>query len=93
MSADWPPLLIAVERRDVNSVVDMLQRPVEIASVDADNVRGILVNTRANVPRDLTALHMAARLGDAVIVKILLAARSEERRVGKECRSRWSPSH
>ena len=23
----------------------------------------------------------------------LLAARSEERRVGKECRSRWSPYH
>ena len=23
----------------------------------------------------------------------MLAARSEERRVGKECRSRWSPSH
>src|SRR2546425_6933051 len=24
---------------------------------------------------------------------LLLAARSEERRVGKECRSRWSPYH
>ena len=26
-------------------------------------------------------------------VKILLENRSEERRVGKECRSRWSPYH
>ena len=25
--------------------------------------------------------------------KILLKGRSEERRVGKECRSRWSPYH
>ena len=25
--------------------------------------------------------------------KALCAARSEERRVGKECRSRWSPYH
>ena len=25
--------------------------------------------------------------------KVLPAARSEERRVGKECRSRWSPYH
>ena len=25
--------------------------------------------------------------------KDLLVARSEERRVGKECRSRWSPYH
>ena len=26
-------------------------------------------------------------------VPIILEARSEERRVGKECRSRWSPYH
>ena len=26
-------------------------------------------------------------------VTLILAARSEERRVGKECRSRWSPYH
>ena len=26
-------------------------------------------------------------------IGILLLARSEERRVGKECRSRWSPYH
>ena len=25
--------------------------------------------------------------------KVLAAVRSEERRVGKECRSRWSPYH
>ncbi len=29
----------------------------------------------------------------SVAVKPLLLARSEERRVGKECRSRWSPYH
>src|SRR2546428_12231470 len=28
-----------------------------------------------------------------VIVTLLLGERSEERRVGKECRSRWSPYH
>ena len=27
------------------------------------------------------------------IVALVLLARSEERRVGKECRSRWSPYH
>ena len=26
-------------------------------------------------------------------LKDIVAARSEERRVGKECRSRWSPYH
>src|SRR2546422_11777827 len=29
----------------------------------------------------------------AMSVLLLAAARSEERRVGKECRSRWSPYH
>src|SRR5256885_13846326 len=28
-----------------------------------------------------------------VLVSLALAGRSEERRVGKECRSRWSPYH
>src|SRR5690242_20817131 len=30
---------------------------------------------------------------DAVIETLFEALRSEERRVGKECRSRWSPYH
>ena len=32
-------------------------------------------------------------VGIVVLVAVVLAARSEERRVGKECRSRWSPYH
>ena len=32
-------------------------------------------------------------LVDATIIRALYAARSEERRVGKECRARWSPYH
>src|SRR2546425_9995910 len=44
----------------------------------------------------------ARRVGDAVVLTFTLPrntiehrplARSEERRVGKECRSRWSPYH
>ena len=27
------------------------------------------------------------------LIYLLIASRSEERRVGKECRSRWSPYH
>ena len=38
-----------------------------------------------------------ARQASSVIVKmgdtVVLVTRSEERRVGKECRSRWSPYH
>ena len=37
----------------------------------------------------------AARLAQGLwlTAKISLTTRSEERRVGKECRSRWSPYH
>ena len=53
---------------------------------------------------DTNRIHPAVALGGCIIsVMILLLlivpgspafmARSEERRVGKECRSRWSPYH
>ena len=41
-------------------------------------------------PEDITA---AGLYRDTTAVNDTLAARSEERRVGKECRSRWSPYH
>ena len=31
--------------------------------------------------------------GKTTLIKCLTTLRSEERRVGKECRSRWSPYH
>mgnify|MGYP000697625195 CR=1 FL=1 len=37
-----------------------------------------------------SAVNVAVGAADIVVVG---AARSEERRVGKECRSRWSPYH
>src|SRR2546425_13262692 len=52
-------------------------------------------------PVSLTALGVGAIIGAGIFVLTGLAAhekagpglRSEERRVGKECRSRWSPYH
>ena len=47
-----------------------------------------LVGTAAGV------IHIANRFIDATSqLKDMLEQRSEERRVGKECRSRWSPYH
>ena len=47
--------------------------------------------------RQATKLNLEISFIDAVngseISKEKLQARSEERRVGKECRSRWSPYH
>ena len=42
----------------------------------------------------LDSLHrVLARLPEATVYDVQAEARSEERRVGKECRSRWSPYH
>ena len=40
--------------------------------------------------RDSNPKYLGVKKYDGEVVKVL---RSEERRVGKECRSRWSPYH
>ena len=40
-------------------------------------------------PAQVSGMYM----GIAMTLKSFLTDRSEERRVGKECRSRWSPYH
>ena len=72
--------------------------------LDADEVRGVLAFFRSmQEVRDTAALETAMRLlwncpADLIrrasdACKKLSRFRSEERRVGKECRSRWSPYH
>src|SRR5256885_4550384 len=39
------------------------------------------------------SLNLRHEEGRAVLARLIAASRSEERRVGKECRSRWSPYH
>ena len=51
----------------------------QLAEVDRDLERGVLSEDQA----------LAART--EIERRMLTAGRSEERRVGKECRSRWSP--
>ena len=50
----------------------------------------------AEIDTDKATMEMQS-LANGVLLKILVnegeSARSEERRVGKECRSRWSPYH
>src|SRR3712207_7555250 len=50
---------------------------------------------RFEVPEPTAALvnHVHDRGGRVVAVGTTVVRRSEERRVGKECRSRWSPYH
>src|SRR2546427_5665265 len=43
--------------------------------------------------RDLLATPAGEITADGLRTNLSVALRSEERRVGKECRSRWSPYH
>ena len=66
-------------------VVDTL--PNAAFKVKLENGHEIL----AHVSGKIRMHHIRILPGDRVTVEI--SPRSEERRVGKECRSRWSPYH
>jgi len=63
--------------------------PVEVATVGDEGMLGM----------EAFLTHDAVASGDTLMqvpdtnAEMLSVARSEERRVGKECRSRWSPYH
>src|SRR5256885_9822278 len=63
---------------------------------DAARVRGV-ASRRKRMRRRVVALEIARAKGHRIDAEerpeVMIAHRSEERRVGKECRSRWSPYH
>src|SRR3989441_10567320 len=71
-------LLLHLIREDEVDITDL-----PIAKI-ADQFLAVINELGLNQAADY--LEMAARL-------LRIKARSEERRVGKECRSRWSPYH
>ena len=68
----------------------------------ADGVEGLEVLDQEEIHLAILDIMMPRMDGITMTMKlrekhdfpvIMLSARSEERRVGKECRSRWSPYH
>ena len=59
----------------------------------AANLRAPLTSVGPLVSLIRDNLHISNTLAGTITSLTLFAFRSEERRVGKECRSRWSPYH
>ena len=49
--------------------------------------------TNKKLMKKIAPVVMSAAVAMTSMPYAVLASRSEERRVGKECRSRWSPYH
>ena len=70
------------DKLERNVIVSELKRYVDEYGIDLATAKESIVRKHYGNPG-------ALQLG----TEKLLAQRSEERRVGKECRSRWSPYH
>ena len=81
----WPDLVTVFSGDGVEC--HNLQRDGEILA----RIQGISYPTRD--VRENLALQFEPHSGAGFGIGVLHANRSEERRVGKECRSRWSPYH
>src|ERR1051325_7754306 len=68
------------------------QRSVTLASGDLVSYATGEVPLRLN-EEELTTIFLAEPPGALRLLGAVTLERSEERRVGKECRSRWSPYH
>src|SRR3712207_9587886 len=65
--------------------VDVVEALSMVDFGDAPTVPGYHLETLERIEAFLRPVH------EAGVVPLCLGGRSEERRVGKECRSRWSP--
>ena len=82
LPADYPHLLNDVKTRI---------RTAQIKATFSANREMILMYW--DIGRMIAARQKMEGWGTAVIPRLSRDIRSEERRVGKECRSRWSPYH
>ena len=100
-------VLVIDARKDLLAL-DILRRSIDACPFDAiatDGVMGLdghaIVpelqlpgNTEVGIDNDVISDLVGVAVGRGVLVAVgVVVGRSEERRVGKECRSRWSPYH
>src|SRR3712207_8918201 len=70
------------------SVADLLRR---LPTVNARST--VKAGSSDSAAASLVSTDLSSRKASGVTYSAFMRRRSEERRVGKECRSRWSPYH
>ena len=103
-----PTGMLNLDNASLPEVIDALCRQLKINYILDPRVEGsVILNTYGKIKNIDTRslLDLILHINDAAMVKIgnfyrivpmkdaSRLPRSEERRVGKECRSRWSPYH
>src|SRR2546427_7793788 len=88
----WQNLLFCAIGCTVGTLVGLLPGLGPLATIS------ILLPLTYSIPTGgalimLAGIYYGAQYGDSVSAITMKIPRSEERRVGKECRSRWSPYH
>src|SRR5687768_18471148 len=67
--------------------------PRPVLAQDQVTLTLVAYSTPREAYEEIIPLFQATPAGANVVFETSFAARSEERRVGKECRSRWSQTH
>ena len=101
-SAEWEVMRVLWAKGQATSseIIAILSKKLDWSASTVKTLLGRLAD-KGKVPHDLTQEEMAQLVGSSreTVNKALMDfanrgwIRSEERRVGKECRSRWSPYH
>src|SRR4028119_459252 len=104
-NGDLSQKLVVEAKGEVAALADTINGMIDTLSIFADQVTTVarevgtegILGGQAKVPsvagtwKDLT--DNVNFMANSLTVQVRAISRSEERRVGKECRSRWSPYH
>src|SRR5690606_10012492 len=74
----------------VHKIIESIFQLHAIVICSGTSSYSLFTDLDENTIDDLLQIHVKSPL---LLIKKLLPKRSEERRVGKECRSRWAPYH
>ena len=75
---------------------DIRDVPMSVSAISGEQLQAAQIRTVEDLTRNVPNISFTTQGGPGlgtVEIRGISSQRSEERRVGKECRSRWSPYH